>query len=121
MHITLLGQTPSQKNGKQLVTNPKNGRLIPISNKIVKAWQEDVAIQLRQWKGQVDNKCTITYKFYVKDLRRRDLDNMICSVNDALVKAGLLFDDDWQHLAIGAAEAEYDKLNPRCELWIDEE
>ena len=121
MKIVLSGQVPAQKNNKQLVTNPKTGRLIPVSSKIVQEWQKDVAIQLKEWSGQPDGKVTISYQFYVKDERRRDIDNMICSVNDALVKAGLLVDDSWKHLAIGAADAQLDKANPRVELWIEEE
>lgn len=119
MKIVLTGQTPSQKNGKSVGVT-KSGRVFVASNKIVKAWQDDVAKQLLQYRGQTDGKVTITYKFYCKDQRRRDIDNMVASVNDALVKAGLLPDDSWQCLSIGAAEGEYDKENPRCELWVDE-
>lgn len=72
-------------------------------------------------KGSAEGKVTIAYQFFVKDNRRRDLDNMIASVNDVLVKAGLLIDDDWQHLAIGGADAEIDKKSPRVELWIEED
>ena len=57
----------------------------------------------------------------MKDDRKRDLDNMIASCNDCLVKAGLLKDDCWQLLSIGGASAEIDKKNPRAELWIEED
>lgn len=121
MRITILGQTPSQKNGKVMALNTKTGKSFPMSNEIVKAWQKSAALQLLQWKGQAVKKVTITYMFFVKDNRPRDIDNMITSVNDALVKAGLVADDSWQWLAIGAADATIDKERARVECWIEED
>lgn len=122
MNIVLLGQVPAQKNAKRMAINKRTGKPFPVTAKAVKEWQNDVSKQLlSQYKGCADGKVTIAYEFFVKDNRRRDLDNMIASVNDALVKAGLLIDDDWQHLAIGAADAEIDTKNPRVEIWIGEE
>lgn len=118
MQIEILGQVPSQKNSKNIGTNRHTGRMFVTSNKIVKDWQESASKQLMAYSGQAEDKVTIAYQFYVKDMRRRDLDNMVTSVNDALVKAGLLKDDSWHSLAIGAADAELDKDNPRVVLWI---
>lgn len=77
-------------------------------------------MQLKAYKGQAEGKVTIAYQFYVKDNHSRDVDNMVASVNDVLVKSGLIKDDSWQYLAIGAADAEIDKKQPRVVLWIDE-
>ena len=121
MEVIIYGQCPSQKNGKQIFTNKSTGKPFISSSNIVKEWQKSAAEQLAVgFRGCADGKVTVAYTFYVKDRRRRDLDNMIATVNDALVKAGLLKDDSWQCLAIGAADAELDIKNPRVELWIDE-
>lgn len=91
-------------------------------SKIYQQWERDVLVQLQtQFRGQAEGKVTVAYKFRIKDKRARDLDNMIASVNDALVKAGLLRDDSWQCLAIGGADAELDKENPGVEIWLDEQ
>ena len=121
MHITLLGQTPSQKNNKNVGRNKHTGHTFVTSSAIVKTWQKSAKTQLLQYKGCADKRVCITYMFYVKDNRARDIDNMIASVNDALKKAGLLKDDSWQHLYIGSADAEIDKQNPRAELWLIED
>jgi len=122
MHITLLGQVPSQKNAKHIAVNRTTGKRFPMTDKHVKEWQKDVHLQLvSQYKGCADNKVTVAYMFYVKDNVRRDIDNMIASVNDALKRAELIKDDCWQFLSIGAADAEIDKTNPRVELFIEEE
>ena len=121
MQITITGQTPAQKNSKQMAMNRATGRMFPVSNPIVKRWQKEAAKQLAMLyqRDTFTDPVTIVYKFYVQDNRRRDIDNMIASINDALVSSGIIQDDSWQFLSIGAAEAEIDKDNPRAELWID--
>lgn len=120
MHIVLSGQVPAQKNKHVSWYNKNSGRVVNTTHSSVQIWQADVAKQLLQWAGKgFTDPVSIVYKFYVKDNRRRDVDNMICSINDALKKAGIIVDDDWKHLSIGGAEAELDKDNPRAELWVD--
>jgi crossover junction endodeoxyribonuclease RusA len=46
----------------------------------------------------------VDYSFYVPDRRRRDVVNMMQSQKaaiDGVVSAGLIPDDDWQHLTVG--------------------
>lgn len=119
MQIIIPNQTPAKKNSRQGVV--RNGRIMNFPSKIYVAWEKEALKTLQQYSGQPDGKVAIIYQFYVGDHRKRDLDNMIASVNDVLVKAGLLEDDSWKHLSIGAADAEYDKENPRAEIWIEEE
>lgn len=120
MEIVIDGQTPAKKNSRQGVV--RNGRIMNFPSKIYQAWEKAAVLQLKsQFKGQADGKVTLAYQFYVGDKRKRDLDNMIASVNDVLVKVGLLADDSWQCLAIGGADAEYDKKNPRAVIWVDEQ
>jgi Holliday junction resolvase RusA-like endonuclease len=120
MHLVLTGQTPAQKNSKQMALNRATGKMFPVSNPIVKRWQKDVGLQLMQFRRyKFVEPVSIMYKFYVQDNRRRDIDNMIASINDALVKQEIIPDDSWQCLTISGAEAEIDKENPRAELWID--
>lgn len=119
MQVTILGQTPAQKNNKQ-IARLRDGRTIIVSNKTVQTWQKDAAKQLGTgWIGKTaTEKVRVDYMFYVKDRRRRDIDNMIATVNDALVKAQLLVDDSWQWLSIGSADAELDPENPRAVITI---
>lgn len=118
--ITIPGQTPSQKNNKQIIPS-KPPRLV--DNKIVKQWRNNTANYLREeYAGDLRGKQVIAiYSFYMKDLVRRDIDNMISSCNDALVQAGILSDDNWKVLRIGGAEATLDKDNPRAEITLVED
>lgn len=122
--IVLTGQTPSQKNSKNVGVNPKTGRVFVASNKIVKDWQKTALVEATLWQQRnlpepCEEKLFATYMFFVKDMRRRDLDNMIASCNDVLVKAGILEDDSWQWLGLSGADAVVDSTNPRVEIYLD--
>ena len=64
-----------------------------------------------------------TLVFYWPDSRRRDLRNAESSMKaayDGVVDAGILVDDDAEHLEHGKTRfAEPDKLNPRVEMTIE--
>lgn len=116
--LVLTGQTPSQKNSKQILTNRRTGRPFISSNERVKAWQASAQAELIAQNWRVTGKVRVYYHFYVKDNVRRDLDNMIASVNDALQAAGVVEDDRWQVLSIGGAHAEIDKADPRAVITL---
>jgi Holliday junction resolvase RusA-like endonuclease len=115
--LVISGQVPAQKNQKKMANI--GGRMILYTSAQVKDWQQSASWELKG-KPQFKGKVIIDYIFYVKDNRRRDLDNMLCTVNDALVKAGIIEDDTWQVLEIGSVIGELDKSNPRAEVFIEE-
>ena len=54
-------------------------------------------------------RARISYRFCLKDNRRRDLDNLLgaCKAyQDGLIEAGVIFYDDAKHLEIGNIKAE---------------
>lgn len=136
-HITISGQTPSQKNSKNV--GVANGRTFVASNKRVKEWQKSALKELEmqdvKFRG---GRLQIDYMFYVKDNVQRDTDNMISSVNDILQVAGadqapnkkgkmkpvkgtgMIIGDHWQVLKLGSSDVVIDKENPRVELVISE-
>ena len=69
--------------------------------------------------GMTWERATILARFYHKTKRRRDDVNhlaMLKSAYDGVVMAGLLPDDDREHLRTIGAEFFIDKKNPRVEL-----
>lgn len=120
LKITILGQTPAQKNSKSIAINRATGKPFIMSNQNVKGWQNSADVQLLQYriKEPLQGKQEISIMFYVKDNRRRDLDNMLTTIQDSLVRAGILEDDSWKQLRIGLVDAELDKENPRAEITI---
>lgn len=137
MQLTILGQTPAQKNSKQIYTNSRTGKPFITSSNLVKEWQYNALMQLRQFKHRFKGRVQIEYMFYVVDDVQRDLDNMMASVNDILQQAnalmqikagkvkpvkgtGIIQGDNWQLLRVGSADAAIDRKNPRAELIIKE-
>lgn len=120
LKITILGQTPAQKNSKSIAINRATGKPFIMSNQNVKGWQNSADVQLLQYriKEPLQGKQELSIMFYVKDNRRRDLDNMLTTIQDSLVRAGILEDDSWKQLRIGLVDAELDKENPRAEITI---
>lgn len=120
LEIVILGQTPAQKNSKQIAYNKATGKPFIMSSSNVKTWQNSASIQLLKYriKYPLVGRQEIAIMFYVKDNRRRDLDNMLTSIQDALTRAGILGDDSWQYLRICSIDAKIDKENPRAEIML---
>lgn len=115
--ITLTGQVPSKKNSR---INTRSGRSFP--SKRYSEWHKIALEQLKN-EEKLPEKVGIEYTFYQKDNRRRDISNQLESINDLLVDAGLLIDDDWQHLFIygGKAELAKDRMRePGCTIIVYE-
>jgi Holliday junction resolvase RusA-like endonuclease len=67
------------------------------------------------------NKCKITINTYYPTKHRHDNDNQSPKFFlDALVHAGMLIDDDYNHLNPLIIYGAYDKANPRTEILIEE-
>lgn len=122
LKITIPGQTPSKKNNKRIVYNKKTKKPFIITSKNAMDWDNESQWILLKYAvgGPFENKVELSAVFYVKDKRRRDLDNMLTSCQDALVKAGILKDDSWTNLRIASLDAELDKENPRAEIFLKE-
>lgn len=68
------------------------------------------------------DKATITYIYYFKDHRRRDMDNMMLTpkfFNDGFVQNRVLVDDSGDILEIKFESFHYDRLHPRIEMLIE--
>lgn len=58
----------------------------------------------------------------VPDWRRRDLDNLAATLKptiDALVDAGVLPDDDWQHVHLSASRIHPPEPGQRTAMWLE--
>lgn len=117
--MIITGSVISKKNSR---INTRSGRSFP--SKDYTAWNKTAVTEMKQqFAGYVITKYPISLRvvFFWRDLRRHDIDNSISSVQDSLVDAGIIIDDDFNH--INKIIGEYgglDRVNPRCEIYIDE-
>lgn len=128
--IVIPGQTPAQKNNKQIVgirpvgVGLWKGTPTITDNTRVKKWRTETAKYLKEEYPKVtfkDKQIRVYYCFFVKDLRPRDDDNMQTSINDALVAAGIISEDNWKVKLAAGVDVVVDRANPRAELTIFED
>ena len=121
--LTLLGDAPSKKNSKRVFRNPHTGRTVVLSSKVHDAWHSENISRLIGYPERVSETQTVelsVFMFYATK-RRKDLDNALASVQDLLVDAGILPDDDFKHVARVSAEfGGIDRENPRVEVELRE-
>ncbi len=99
--------------------------MVRIAQSDLKKKYKEFAIWLAEYY-KVNNlnleKAHITYTFYFKDKRRRDVDNLMLSpklFHDGFVEANMLVDDSGDILSISFAPFEWDKGNPRVEMLLE--
>lgn len=63
------------------------------------------------------NKAKVIITFYFDNRRKHDADNYQKFLLDGLVTAGIIYDDDFEHLIV-TCKGEYDKENPRTEIEV---
>ncbi len=84
--------------------------------KMAKEATEDAQVNTGPW-----SLASVAVVFFHKVKRRRDQDNAMGSLKaayDGIVDAGLIVDDDWEHLQRELPTFEIDKKNPRVELIV---
>ena len=123
MKLTYHGEVLSKKNSKQIIYNRRTGRPMLVSNKS-SLLNEKALTEAFRWQideDVFDCPVEVRLKVWLKDRRRRDGDNQYTMVQDALVEAGLLEDDDYKHIPKHSVELMgYDKEDPRIEVEIIE-
>lgn len=108
LFICLPGQTPSKKSSQRILVNKRTNRPFIMMNEKAKAW-EDEAVRLlkealknrgiKQWLAHHSNERLFVWMSFTRQSKRRwDYINLAQSVLDVLVKAGIIKDDDFQHV-----------------------
>jgi Holliday junction resolvase RusA-like endonuclease len=123
IEITVPLAPVTKKNSMRIVRNRKTGkrRIMPsqpyMDYESEAVWHCKKARVQRPIEEPVEVKCL----FYMPTRRRVDLTNLLESIDDVLVRAGVLLDD---HSGIivshDGSRVLYDKDNPRTEVFIRE-
>lgn len=124
MQLTIAGNVPSQKNGKEIAVNRATGQRFVRSNDRVTAWKAIAVSELRkQFNGYAVSgyPISVTLIFFFDNLRRHDLDNAAAGVMDALRDAEVITDDNVNYVdCLQLQYGGHDKLNPRVEVYLDD-
>ena len=112
----------SKKNSQQILTNKATGRPFIMPSKKYKDYEKAASKyipRLRQ-PTPIDQPVNIKCLFYMPTRRRVDLTNLLEAIDDVMVKAGLLEDDNYTVIeSHDGSRVLYDKDNPRTEVFIE--
>lgn len=108
----------SKKNSQRILINHKTGkRYIAPSEQYEK--YETSAIWFIPRGRQINELVNVKCLFYMPTRRKCDLVNMLEAIDDIMVKAGLMKDDNYTIIAgHDGSRVIYDKTNPRTEVII---
>lgn len=107
----------TKKNSQRIVNN--GVRPYIIQSKAYKAYEKQALYFIRPLG--IDYPVNVRCLFYMKTHRRVDLVNLLEAIDDILVKAGAIEDDNCEIVAgHDGSRVYYDKDNPRTEIYIEE-
>ena len=108
----------TKKNSQQIMVNNATGRPFIMPSKKYKEY-ERAALWFIPRVSTIDSEVNIKCLFYMPTLRKCDLTNLLEAVDDILVKARLLEDDNYTIIAgHDGSRVYYEKSNPRTEIEI---
>lgn len=120
MHLTLYGDPRTKKNSARILKSRSGGRFVAPSKAYVN-YETDCLRQIKRPRSPISVRVNVRCVYYMKTARRVDLANLIEATTDILVKARVLEDDNSRIVAAhDGSRVNYDKNNPRAEIWIEE-
>ena len=109
----------SKKNHQQILVNQKTGKYFVAPSKQYKEYENNALWFIPKCRN-IDYPVNIKCLFYMPTKRTCDLTNMLEAIDDVMVKAGLLKDDNYNIIAgHDGSRVLYDKENPRTEVTIE--
>ena len=108
----------SKKNSQQIMLNQKTGKPFIMPSKKFKEY-EAAAMWFVPKRTTIDCAVNVKCLFYMPTHRHVDLTNLLEAIDDILVKARLLDDDDYTVIeSHDGSRVLYDKEKPRTEVYI---
>lgn len=109
----------SKKNSQRIVINRATGKPFIMPSSAYKDYEREAALFIPKntyIKTPVNVKCL----FYMPTRRKCDLTNLLEAIDDVLVTAGLLEDDNYTVIqSHDGSRVYYDKEHPRTEVYIE--
>lgn len=110
---------PITKKNSQQIVKGKNGRRIIIPSKAYKEYEKDAMRFLKPFG--IDYAVNVKCLFYMPTNRRVDLTNLLEAIDDVMVKADTIKDDNCLIVAGHDGSRVYvDKKYPRTEIYFEE-
>lgn len=119
--FTIYGNPVTKKNSQRILMT-RDGRPFIMPSKQYEQYRRDCLRQItRDTKQRIETHVNVKYLFYMQTKRKADLTNLEESLDDILVDAGVLTDDNSRIVAgHDGSRVLYDKESPRVEIEIEE-
>ena len=110
----------SKKNSQQILTNRKTGRPFIMPSAAYKAYQKAALMLIpSEARQHIDYPVNVQCVFHMPTRRACDLVNLLEALDDVLVDAGVVTDDNCNVIAgHDGSRVLYDKEHPRTEVMI---
>lgn len=109
----------SKKNSQRILINRKTGKPFIMPSEQYKKYEDVVTAFYVPAEEYIDYPVNVKCLFYMPTRRKCDLTNLLEAIDDVLVNAGLLADDNYSVVAAhDGSRIYYDKKNPRTEVYI---
>ena len=109
----------SKKNSQQIMKNSVTGKPFIMPSKKYREYEQAAMWYIPQKGLHINEPVNVKCLFYMPTRARCDLTNMLEAIDDIMVKAGLLADDNFTVIAgHDGSRILYDKANPRTEVYI---
>lgn len=122
IEFTIPVRPATKKNSGQIVMRGKYPVLLP--SKQYLAFEKECLPYLnhvKQAAGIINYPVNIECLFFTETKRKIDLTNLLNAIDDAMVKSGLILDDNRDIIAAhDGSRVFHDKFNPRIEIKITE-
>jgi Holliday junction resolvase RusA-like endonuclease len=110
----------TKKNHQQIAYNKTTGRPFVMPSKQYRQYEQEALWFIPKAKNDDLKRVNVKATFYMPTKRKCDLTNLLQALNDIMVKAGLLEDDNYTIIAShDGSRVLYDKENPRTEVEIE--
>lgn len=118
MKFTIPLNPITKKNSQQIMINQRTGKpFIAPSKKFTE--YEQAAMWFIPKRVRIDCAVNIECHFYMETRRKVDLTNLLEAIDDIMVKAGLLADDNFTIIqSHDGSRVFYDPKQPRTEICI---
>lgn len=115
--MTIPIQPITKKNHQRIVVQGKRRMILPSEQYV--QYEQQCGWFIKGKGMKIDKPCEVVCLFYMKDHRICDLPNHLASIDDILVKYGVLADDNSRILVShDGSRVLYDPQNPRTEVTI---
>lgn len=108
----------SKKNSQRIMINRTTGKPFIMPSAAYKDYEREAALFIPRGV-LINTPVNVQCRFFMPTRRKCDLTNLLEAIDDVMVKAGLLADDNYTVIeSHDGSRVFYDKDNPRTEIHI---